>query len=112
MIDLETHISYDETYVMYLVVGHSAALRFVMSENLHSEISRGLWWFMFFLLSGVLVCFVGFSWIFERRLQIRVTRPILELSQQIKNPKEFMANRPESAEIFVPLNKSRSSVST
>ena len=81
MINLETHSYYDETYVMYLIAGHSSALRFVMSENLHSEISRGLWWFMLFLLSGVLVCFIGFSWIFERRLQIRVTKPILELSQ-------------------------------
>ena len=68
LMGLETHSYYDETYVMYIIVGHSSALRFVMSEYLHDEIARGLWWFMFSLLGGVAVCFMIFSYIFERRL--------------------------------------------
>ena len=95
MIGLKTHRYYDPTYVMYVIVGHSAALRFDMSENLHTEIARGLWWFMLILLGGVAVCFIIFSYIFERRLQIRVTKPISELSKQIRNPKEFLASRPD-----------------
>lgn len=88
---LITHSYYDDAYVMYVVVGHSSALRFVMSEYLSSEIERGLILFMLCLLAGVLFCFGIFSCIFEKRLQVRVTKPIQNLSMQIRNPKEFMA---------------------
>ena len=53
---------------MYIVVGHSAALNYIMDEHLHDEIARGLWWFMLSLLGGVATCFFFFSCIFERRL--------------------------------------------
>ena len=64
-----------------------------MSEYLNTEIARGLWWFMLSLLGGVAICFVFFSYFFERRVQRQVTHPISELSKQITNPKEFMAAR-------------------
>lgn len=62
------HTYYNEAFVMYVILGQSSTLPFVMSEYLHLEISRGLWWFMLILLGGVATCFVIFSYIFERRL--------------------------------------------
>ena len=47
------HAYYDSNFEMYIVVGHSAALTFVMDEYLHAEITRGLWWFFGSLLAGV-----------------------------------------------------------
>lgn len=85
---------------MYVVVGHSIGLRAVMDEKLHEEITRGLWWFMCSLIGGVAICFIIFSYCFEQKLQKRVTRPIMELSNQIKNPKEFMAARNKSVDIY------------
>jgi hypothetical protein len=67
-VDLKAHENYDPAYVMYIVVGHSAALNYIMDEHLHDEIARGLWWFMLSLLGGVAICFFFFSCIFERRL--------------------------------------------
>jgi len=90
---LKLHSMYSESFKMYVVVGQSASLTFTMDKALDDEIARGLWWFMLSLLGGVAFCFVLFSWIFERRLHVRVTTPIMELSRQIKNPKEFMAAR-------------------
>ena len=55
---------------------------------------------MCFLIGGVAVLFVVFAVIFEKCLQIRVTRPIQELSSQIKNPTEFMAARNKSVDIY------------
>jgi len=66
---------------MYIVVGHSVGLNLVMDEQLHKEITRGLYWFMFSLVGGVAICFVIFSYCFEQRLQVRVTKPIQELSR-------------------------------
>jgi len=83
---------------MYVVVGQSAALGYVMDEHLYDEISRGLWWFFAILLAGVAVCFITFSICFERRLQVRVTKPISKLSREIKNPKDFMSERQKSLE--------------
>ena len=85
---------------MYIVVGHSVGLNLVMDDMLHQEITRGLWWFMSSLVGGVAICFVIFSICFEKRLQVRVTKPIQELSQQIKNPKEFMAARNRGVDIY------------
>ena len=61
MVGLDNHSRYDETYVMYLVVGHSAALRFVMSENLEKEITRGLTEYMIYLLIAISVGFFIFA---------------------------------------------------
>ena len=80
LLNVTKHDYYNEDYHMIVVVGHSAALRFVMDEKLHEEIARGLWWFMLSLLGGVAICFVLFSYCFERRLQTRVTKPIQKLS--------------------------------
>ena len=85
---------------MFIVVGHSAALTFVMDDYLHAEITRGLWWFFGSLLAGVSICFIIFSICFERRLYTRVTRPISELSREIKNPKEFMAARNKANDVY------------
>ena len=71
-----------------------------MDEYLNSEIARGLWWFMLSLLGGVAICFVIFSYYFERRMQRKVTQPISELSKQIKNPKEFMAARSKAVDVY------------
>lgn len=98
------HDYYDEAYVMYVVVGHSASLTYVMDEHLNDEIERGLVWFMLSLVGGVAVCFIIFSCCFERRLQVKVTKPISELSKQIKNPKEFMAARNKSVDFYARKN--------
>ena len=97
---IETHPLYDDTYLMYVIVGQSAALRFVMSEELHEEIARGLWWFMLSLLGGNAICFVIMSSIFERKLQQRIAKPISELAKQIKNPNTFMAGRNKSVDMY------------
>lgn len=97
---LATHKYYDDSFVMYVVVGQSSVLKFLMTEHLQNEISRGLWIFMISLMGGAFLCFVIFSIWFERHLQRKVTKPISELSMQIKNPKEFMASRIKSLEIY------------
>ena len=94
------HQLYDPDYIMYVVVGNSAALKLVMDSKLTEEISRGITLFLIALFASVLVLFIAFSWAFERRLQIRVTKPISELSKQIKNPKEFMASRNKSVDMY------------
>jgi len=78
---VQTHDYYNSRDEMYIVVGHSAALRYIMDQALYTEIVRGLWWFYLSLLGGCALCFVLFSWFFERRLQKRVTYPISELSK-------------------------------
>lgn len=93
---------------MYVIVGHSAELRFVMSEELHDEIARGLWWFMLSLLAGVALLFIFLAWYFERKLQGRIAKPIAELSKQIKNPKIFMAARNKSVDFYSRKNTRRS----
>ena len=65
---LEPHKYYDESFMMYVVVGQPAVLKFIMSEKLHEEISRSLFWFALCLLGGTLVCFLTFLYFFERRL--------------------------------------------
>ena len=85
---------------MYVYVGQSAALSFVMSEELHEEIARGLWWFMLSLLGGNAIVFIFLSSFFERRLQSRIAKPISELSKQIKNPHTFMAARNKSVDLY------------
>jgi hypothetical protein len=60
------HGLYDPEFTMYIVVGHSASLRFVMGEALTDEIQRGLIWFLGSLLGGVAIFFVIFSFAFER----------------------------------------------
>jgi len=85
---------------MYVYVGNSVGLEDKMSEMLNKEISRGLWWFMCSLIGGVAICFVIFVFVFEKLLQTRVTKPIQELSRQIRNPTEFMAARNKSLDIY------------
>ena len=97
---LDFHGYYSETFVMYVVVGQSAALGTVMDEKLNDEISRGLYWFMGSLIVGLALFFVLFSSYFEKKLQVRITRPIQELSRQIKNPKQFMAERNKALDLF------------
>ena len=97
---LATHKYYDDSFEMYVVVGQSSVLKFLMTEHLQKEISRGLWIFMISLMGGAFLCFVIFSIWFERHLQHKVTKPISDLSMQIKNPKEFMASRIKSLEIY------------
>jgi len=91
--NVKTHKFHTPGDEMYIVCGHSAALSYIMDDELRKEIFRGLWWFYLSLLGGCAVLFALFSWAFERRLQLRVTKPISELSKQIKNPKEFMKER-------------------
>ena len=98
--DIKTHAFYDESFKMYVIVGHSAELRFVMSEELHDEIARGLWWFMLSLLAGVALLFIFLAWYFERNLQGRIAKPIAELSKQIKNPKTFMTARNKAVDLY------------
>ena len=100
MQDLTKHKNYDAAYVMILACGQSADLKYRMDDALHAEINRALWLFFLSLFGGSSVCFIVFSIIFERRLQIRVTKPISELSKQIKNPKEFMAARIKSLDFY------------
>lgn len=66
---------------MYVVVGHSAALKYTMNEKLAGEIVRDLTLFMCSLFGGLAACFIIFSYCFETRLQRRVTKPISELSK-------------------------------
>ena len=113
MVGLENHSRYDETYVMYLVVGHSSALRFAMSENLEAEITRGLLRYMLGLSVVILVSFLIFAVIFVCCLRSKLTKPIIALSKQITNPQEFLANKDESAEVFAPsMQESRDSITT
>ena len=85
---------------MYVIVGQSAVLRFVMSKELHDEIGRGLQWFTWSLLGGNAIVFIFLSFIFERRLQNQIAKPISELSKQIKNPHTFMAARNKSVDLY------------
>ena len=109
--EVTPHAYYDEVYEMFIVAGHSAALSFVMEDRLHEEISRGLWWFFGSLLAGVSICFIIFSICFERRLYTRVTRPISELSREIKNPKEFMAARNKANDVYARKGTDKSEAS-
>ena len=70
------HAYFDPINTVYVVVGHSVDLRGVMDDNLHSEIGRGLWWFMLTLIGGLAIVFVVFLCFFERSLQRKVTKPI------------------------------------
>ena len=63
LVNVTEHAYYNEELVMYVVVGHSAALGYILDEQLNVEISRGLWWFMGGLLVIVFVCFIIFSWV-------------------------------------------------
>ena len=93
MTELKTHKYYNPEFVMTIIIGQSGNLKHVMDDNLEQEISRGLLIFFLSLLGGSLLLFVVFSAVFERRLQIRVTKPISQLSKQIRNPKEFVTER-------------------
>ena len=68
MTELKKHKYYNPAYVMTVIVGQSGDLKYVMNENLETEISRGLLIFFLSLLGGSLLLFLVFSAIFERRL--------------------------------------------
>ena len=53
---------------MFIVCGQSAMLANMMTYELHTEITRGLWWFWLSLLGGCAILFVLFSYVFERKL--------------------------------------------
>ena len=72
---------------MYVVVGQSGQLEEVMDNALDTELERELRWFILSLFGGVFILFVAFAIVFERRLQMRVTRPIIDLKDQLKNPR-------------------------
>ena len=101
---VKTHQLYDPDQEMYVIVGQSMALTSIMNERLNAEISRGLVIFFLALIGGCLLIFVFISWFFERRLQISLTKPIMQLSRQIKNPKEFMKERNKSSDVYTRKN--------
>ena len=72
---------------MYVVVGQSGLLEEVMDNALDTELERELRWFILSLFGGVFILFVAFAVVFERRLQMRVTKPIIDLKDQLKNPR-------------------------
>ena len=72
---------------MYVVVGQSGQLEEVMDNALDTELERELRWFILSLFGGVFILFVAFAIVFERRLQMRVTKPIIDLKDQLKNPR-------------------------
>ena len=100
MTELNWHKYYNEDFVMRVIVGQRGSLKDVMDEELEKEISRGLLIFFLCLLGGSLLLFLVFSAIFERRLQIRVTKPISQLSKQIRNPKEFVTERNSAGDFY------------
>ena len=112
MVGLETHSRYDETYVMYLVVGHSSALRFDMTDNLASEITDDLWLYMGGLSAVLFFFFFLFACIFVCRLRFKLTKPIGDLAEQIKNPQQFLANRDIAAKVFAPPTSRRLSTTS
>ena len=50
-----------------------------MDTALDTELDRELRWFILSLFGGVFILFVAFAVVFERRLQMRVTKPIIDL---------------------------------
>ena len=90
---------------MFIVCGQSKALSYIMDAELDEEITRGLWWFWLSLLGGCAILFLIFSYLFERRLQRQVSKPIRSLSKQIKNPREFMKERSRVTDVY---NRKRS----
>ena len=97
---IKTHKYYQPEFEMFIVVGHSKGLSSIMSESLQVEIVRELWWFYLSLLGGCSICFFVFSYCFERRLQLRVTKPITTLAKQIMNPKEFLKERNKAMDMY------------
>ena len=83
---------------MYIVVGHSDALSFIMSDYAIEEVARGINWFYYSLVAGIFLFFLVFWVIIERKLYYKVTVPIQELDKSIKNPKDFMAKHQKSYE--------------
>lgn len=78
---IQKHDLYNDDHEMYLIVGHSKALSSIMSEYLNEEIVRGVWWFYLSLLGGMTILLVIFSYVLERKLQFKVSRPISMLSK-------------------------------
>lgn len=97
---IKTHKYYQPEFEMFIVVGHSKGLSSIMSESLQVEIVRELWWFYLSLFGGCLICFFVFLYCFERRLQLRVTKPITTLAKQIMNPKEFLKERNKAMDMY------------
>ena len=58
-----------------------------MALALDKELDRELRWFYLSLLPSVALLFAIFTTMFERRLQKRVTKPIKDLTVQLKNPR-------------------------
>lgn len=72
---------------MYVICGQQGTLYATIRENLTQFIEEDLTWFQVILLFFNILIFVAFLFFFESRLQARVTTPITELTNAIKNPK-------------------------
>ena len=89
---IKTHPNYNSDYEMIVVCGQEASLLDLIKDNLQAFIKTDLIYFQLLLLVFNLMIFITFTMFFERRLQTKVTKPIQELTQQIKNPKDFGKN--------------------
>ena len=73
---------------MSIVCGQQAEMTVDIKDKLKDFISRDLLFFQISLLVFNIFVFVLFLFLFEKRLQKRVTKPIQELTMQIKDPKK------------------------
>lgn len=93
MKNITNHQHFEEKYMMYVVCGQQQSLKTKIRDNLKAFIRMDLTWFQIISLVLNILLFLIFLFIFESRLQARVTKPIQELTNQIRNPKEFFAKK-------------------
>ena len=74
--DITTHDLYNEDYEMYVICGQRDELKVTIKDNLKEFITRDLTWFQLIGLGVNVIILIIFLFIFERRLQKRVTKPI------------------------------------
>ena len=88
--NITKHSNYKEEYRMFVVCGQQRVeLLEMFQSNLTKIIETDLSYFSFFLLIVNILIFISFTLFFEHLLQRRVVKPIVKLTKQIKNPKEF-----------------------
>ena len=80
---INTHDNFKDTYKMIVVCGQDGALQEKIGENLNGFIEDDLMWFQIILLFFNILVFVAFLFFFESRLQLRVTKPIQVLTENI-----------------------------
>ena len=88
---ITTHPNYKRDNLMIVICGQKSSLLELIKSNLRAFIKTDLIYFQLILLFFNMCIFVGFTWFFEKRLQTKVTKPIQELTKQIKNPKDFFS---------------------